>query len=665
MRSRGRGPRIGGILAGALLAALPLCAGPGSWTPFGPDGGSFMAVAVDPGDAQTIFASSDGAVYVSHDGGDSWSLSNSGLEGQAVIALAFAPGDPTRLFALSTFSGSLDPTPAVFRSDDAGAHWSPVAGGKEFLFNRSLLVLPGDAVLVGTDTGIWRSANDGATWLEVFTSTSAEQFHTLVADPDDPQVVYGASLDRRLKSLDGGVTWSTVPDPAHNGFHPFINALALAPSEPQTLYETGGGGGGDNGTYRSRDGGATWEGPFAFGAYLLEVDPHDAQTLYGARLDGLYVSRDGALTWSRIVGGGLPSLSIDETPYYSMNMLVADPRGDVLVAAKPGLLRSADAGRHWTTAASHGLHHNPVTLLAVDPFDPRHWLIRSFSSYLATHDDGASFTPTAQALETRKINLVEFDPRTPGRLLAVAWGRTITPFDLLESRDGGATWKTIAGPPPAGTAALTILGPRTLLALAEGVVYRSNDGAGSWRRVLAPTFHADNFFSGLIADPQRPTVAYALGTQRVHNGVGEQVVYRSTDSGHHWGLWATGFTTLTPDRRAGSVYLAQANEVWHTRDDGRSFQLLGQLPANDVILQLLVDRARKGVLYATAFDTGVWRSADGGASWQSISDGLPVQPIDRNAVVANLVQDELLPNRFYATPAVGGLYRIDLPPPAP
>src|SRR6202035_4816849 len=212
MRSRGRGPRIGGILAGALLAALPLCAGPGSWTPFGPDGGSFMAVAVDPGDAQTIFASSDGAVYVSHDGGDSWSLSNSGLEGQAVIALAFAPGDPTRLFALSTFSGSLDPTPAVFRSDDAGAHWSPVAGGKEFLFNRSLLVLPGDAVLVGTDTGIWRSANDGATWLEVFTSTSAEQFHTLVADPDDPQVVYGASLDRRLKSLDGGVTWSTLPD---------------------------------------------------------------------------------------------------------------------------------------------------------------------------------------------------------------------------------------------------------------------------------------------------------------------------------------------------------------------------------------------------------------------------------------------------------------------
>jgi photosystem II stability/assembly factor-like uncharacterized protein len=82
-----------------------------------------------------------------------------------------------------------------------------------------------------------------------------------------------------LKSTDFGVTWTPLTeDPGH--FPPFVHDLVVAPGDPQTLYETGDGAN-IGATWRSRDGGATWEGPFEFRGDVLAVDPGDSDTVYG------------------------------------------------------------------------------------------------------------------------------------------------------------------------------------------------------------------------------------------------------------------------------------------------------------------------------------------------------------------------------------------------
>ena len=76
-------------------------------------------VVVDPRDPKSVFAAGPAGVFHSNDSGLSWQPSNEGLGTATIIALAINPGQPDTLFA-STAEGVL------FRSDDGAQTWQQI-----------------------------------------------------------------------------------------------------------------------------------------------------------------------------------------------------------------------------------------------------------------------------------------------------------------------------------------------------------------------------------------------------------------------------------------------------------------------------------------------------------------------------------------------------------
>ncbi len=220
-------------------------AGIGVWTSIGPEGGYINALAIDPATPDTLYAGIyRGGVFKSTNGGGSWEAANTGLPSNTdVRALAIDPATPATLYAGTNGGG-------VFKSTNGG--------------------------------GSWEAANTGLTNNVVL---------ALAIDPATPDTLYawtsyGGGV---FKSTDGGGSWQAANTglPSLPGLSNLnVDALAINPASPSTLYAGIGGAG----VFKSTNGGGSW---FAFNAgltnsfvYTLAIDPATPVTLYAGTSGG-------------------------------------------------------------------------------------------------------------------------------------------------------------------------------------------------------------------------------------------------------------------------------------------------------------------------------------------------------------------------------------------
>jgi photosystem II stability/assembly factor-like uncharacterized protein len=167
---------------------------------------------------------------------------------RAVSRLALDPGDPARFYAVS---GS-----AVFRSLDGGVSWSESLSFREHSRVYGLVSDPAspgrvyalvEDWVVGGESGyrLYRSEDGGWSWSETFSWVGVELHLAESSTPGAPSILFTASY-YTYRSIDGGDTWVQTDFPGEV-------VLAL-PSEPPTLYVQG-----DEGFFRSQDGGGTWK----------------------------------------------------------------------------------------------------------------------------------------------------------------------------------------------------------------------------------------------------------------------------------------------------------------------------------------------------------------------------------------------------------------------
>ena len=179
-----------------------------------------------PDDSQVIYASlwqarrkpwtiisggTEGGIYKSTDGGDTWEKKTNGLPQNLIgkIDFAVSADDPERLYALveaPVGEGGL------YRSDDAGESFTLVSTKKDLL-DRPFYYCNVDANPKNADevfssaTRFFRSTNGGESWKQL--STPHGDNHDLWINPNDTSIWIQSNDGGANVTLNGGETWST------------------------------------------------------------------------------------------------------------------------------------------------------------------------------------------------------------------------------------------------------------------------------------------------------------------------------------------------------------------------------------------------------------------------------------------------------------------------
>ncbi|HEY5426255.1 MAG TPA: hypothetical protein VIJ77_06885, partial [Candidatus Tumulicola sp.] len=125
-----------------------------------------------------------------------------------------APSDPNVVYA---YADTEDRGGAIYRSDDAGAHFMP-ANGEPQIAQRgddlvSLAVDPRDPnVTYLTNTAFYRSTDGAKTFTAIKGAPGGDDYHTVWIDPDDPKIIALAADQGATISVNGGRTWSSWYD---------------------------------------------------------------------------------------------------------------------------------------------------------------------------------------------------------------------------------------------------------------------------------------------------------------------------------------------------------------------------------------------------------------------------------------------------------------------
>jgi photosystem II stability/assembly factor-like uncharacterized protein len=301
-------------------------------------------------------------------------------------------------------------------------------------------------IVLGTaGWGVWHSPDAGKSWLrhrKPFPLNSRIQ--ALAVLPGEPRGLVAAGDTGVFRSADGGASWARV---GAVGDLPTVWSLAVDPSDPDTLFA----GTRPAAVYRSRDGGATWRQldlavatecsigtPFVT---RVLVDPDEKTVWVGVEIDGVFRSRDGGDTWTKVVNG------LHDLDVHDMALARTSPPR-VYTSTNGEVFWSDDQGEHWSPIGVKTRWPLPYARgIAVKPDDPR--VLFAGCGQTTTGETGEVLRSDDGGQNWRSVPL-------PARPNATMWGLVTHPADagrlvawslfgeVYVSEDAGESWRKIA-----------------------------------------------------------------------------------------------------------------------------------------------------------------------------------------------------------------------------
>src|SRR5579863_1516310 len=270
--------------------------------------------------------------------------------------------------------------------------------------------------------------------------------------------------------------------------------------------------------------------------------------------------------------------------------------------------------------------------------------------------------------------------------LAVALLASYTALRAQESSDESGSDNTDVlkslkfrnlGPATAGGRVTAVVGvpgdPNTYYAgAAAGGVFKSTDGGTTWSAVFKNEATAS--IGDVALAPSNPNFVWVgTGEANIRNDVIDGAgVYFSSDAGHSWKLMGLAETqqissiAIDPSD-PNTVFVGALGHSWapnadrgvyRTTDGGKTWKKVLYVNDSTGVSDLTLDAGNPKVIFAGMWEfrrfpwtlmdggsnTGLYRSTDGGDTWEKLTKGLPESPLGRIAVAAAPSN----PDRIYA-----------------
>ena len=637
-------------------------------------------------------SNSDSGVFVSKDGGKTWDEAK--IDGSQYSAITIGSQNTSTLYVAGRHfpngedcedeEDEDDCTPeknsAIFISNDFGTSWiksSSIPKGvfKEIELEEGqeleeedidkvtvLYVSPSDddQIFVGTSNLLLKSNDRGSSWESLSDTFHRSDIKGLAIHPNNPNIIYAriglytfsdcsdvdnddADYEESVskycpgiyKSTDGGESWKLLEevtgDPSEGGV--YINEY-----NDSEIYSVFG-----RETFVSKDGGIssdvfldTKEHPIIpdVGVEIITFGESESE-VFMAGLQGVYRTYDNGKTWiesnTGFVGSEVVDLvtSLDGTMYATTYNL--------------GIFKSTDGGKNWVFAS----------------FGIKNW----YGMQLATHPEDADtlFTTTNGGV---------YKSTNAGKSWELIGGS-----DLCDDEDAGGNCHYHGIVVEKEAPFKVLVGSGGDQYAKEGVgLTGSEDNGESWRN-SDDGFVRDVHVSKLIIDPNNNNVFYATTqgeteyTDKVGDGAG---VFKSTDRGNNWtqinnGLNSLETNVLAVDPNDSDVlYLGTDDDgIYKSINGGENWKKLiptASFGVGDIIVDPqnsnnvymgTVDYFRLSESRGVLGDFGVYKSTDGGTTWEEFNSGL-----NHLGVFSLELSEE---NRIlYAGTRAGGVYWINL-----
>ena len=637
-------------------------------------------------------SNSDSGVFVSKDGGKTWDEAK--IDGSQYSAITIGSQNTSTLYVAGRHfpngedcedeEDEDDCTPeknsAIFISNDFGTSWiksSSIPKGvfKEIELEEGqeleeedidkvtvLYVSPSDddQIFVGTSNLLLKSNDRGSSWESLSDTFHRSDIKGLAIHPNNPNIIYAriglytfsdcsdvdnddADYEESVskycpgiyKSTDGGESWKLLEevtgDPSEGGV--YINEY-----NDSEIYSVFG-----RETFVSKDGGIssdvfldTKEHPIIpdVGVEIITFGESESE-VFMAGLQGVYRTYDNGKTWiesnTGFVGSEVVDLvtSLDGTMYATTYNL--------------GIFKSTDGGKNWVFAS----------------FGIKNW----YGMQLATHPEDADtvFTTTNGGV---------YKSTNAGKSWELIGGS-----DLCDDEDAGGNCHYHGIVVEKEAPFKVLVGSGGDQYAKEGVgLTGSEDNGESWRN-SDDGFVRDVHVSKLVIDPNNNNIFYATTqgeteyTDKVGDGAG---VFKSTDRGNNWtqinnGLNSLETNVLAVDPNDSDVlYLGTDDDgIYKSINGGENWKKLiptASFGVGDIIVDPqnsnnvymgTVDYFRLSESRGVLGDFGVYKSTDGGTTWEEFNLGL-----NHLGVFSLELSEE---NRIlYAGTRAGGVYWINL-----
>jgi photosystem II stability/assembly factor-like uncharacterized protein len=630
--------------------------------------------------------------------GEGWLQKGPYNIGGRISAVAMTDGIPYTIYAGAASGG-------IFRSLTAGETWEPVFDDALSLSIGDIAVAPSNQAVVWVGTGeanagggsmsydgfgVYKSENAGDSWQHLGLENTGS-IGRLAVHPTDPQTCFVAAMGRLFsnnpdrgvfRTTDGGLTWDKVL---------FVNDsvgaidIVMHPVHPDTLYacmwervrrpDYRNYGGPGCGIYRSYDGGDNWTlltiglpaASSSVGRIGIDISASDPNILYAiyaddiGYFDGVYKTTNGGNSWIRTNDNDLANMYSSYGWWFGrISIDPADP--DIAYAIGFDLYKTTNGGNSWPMISStvHVDQHD----LAISPIDHNLVVLGNDGGIYISFDGGSAWT-FVNNLPITQFYTCEIDEQQPQRLYGGTQdngtNRTLTgDADDWQSIYWGDGFHVLVDPTD---------NDYVYAEYQYGNFARSTNGGTYFTEAMSGISGSDrmNWNTPFAFDPNNPQILY-YGANRLYKTTNRAISWQAISPDLTNSIPGSGvvYGTITTIAAAPSnsqyIYVGTDDgNVWKTENGGSSWNNISLGLPERWITRVAIDPYDEQVVYVTlsgyrydSYQPHVFRSTDAGESWTDVSGNLPEAPAN------DLIIDPALDSTLYLATDFGVFITRDL-----